>query len=182
MTTWTTMLETWIPGVPAPQGSMTAFPMTRVLPGGKRVAVMNRKTGFPVVEVKASNEKLLKAWRKQVTSIAMDAWGGREPLDEEVAVLAVFTFNDRPATHHVSNDKTRPLKATASPYKTTAPDTDKLSRALLDGLADGGVLANDARVCRLVAEKVYGPAAGVRVWIQTIKAERELELDMGEGR
>lgn len=35
------------------------------------------------------------------------------------------------------------------------PDIDKLARALLDGLTDGGLLADDARVVRLHLEEVY---------------------------
>ena len=35
------------------------------------------------------------------------------------------------------------------------PDIDKLTRAIFDGLTEGGLLADDARVTRMVVEEVY---------------------------
>lgn len=35
------------------------------------------------------------------------------------------------------------------------PDLDKLTRAVLDGLTDGGLLADDARVVRMLLEEEY---------------------------
>ena len=38
------------------------------------------------------------------------------------------------------------------------PDIDKLTRALLDGLTDGGLVADDARVVRLLCVEEYAEA------------------------
>lgn len=46
------------------------------------------------------------------------------------------------------------------------PDIDKLVRAVLDGLTDGGLLADDSRVVRLVAEETYSESPGVLVTVR----------------
>lgn len=54
-------------------------------------------------------------------------------------------------------------------WKITAPDIDKLTRAVLDGItfdARGrGVLPDDAQVVRLVVEKIYGDEPGVSITV-----------------
>lgn len=50
------------------------------------------------------------------------------------------------------------------------PDIDKLTRAILDGLTDGGLIEDDARVVRLVVAKVYALPLGVAVTVREVAA------------
>lgn len=50
------------------------------------------------------------------------------------------------------------------------PDIDKLIRAVLDGLT-GVVYDDDAQVCRVASEKVYGPKGSEGVFIEIFSME-----------
>lgn len=84
--------------------------------------------------------KQLPAWRKAIEDKAREIHKG-EPIDQPVIVRADF-FLPKPK-------KPRWL------VPATALDTDKLQRALGDGLEKGGVLKNDARIVTWVATKHY---------------------------
>lgn len=45
------------------------------------------------------------------------------------------------------------------------PDIDKLERAVLDGLTDGGLIEDDARIVELHATKEYDSVLGVQVCV-----------------
>lgn len=147
---WETRVQLWVPGVPVPQGSKQGF-----VRGNRAVLVDN-------------NAEKLKPWRSQVAAFAMDAWGGREPLDEPVCVHMMFVF-PRPSSHFGTGRNAGVLKDGAPRFKTSAPDRDKLERAVNDALTDAGVWRDDSRSVDGGSRKVYGPKPGVRVWIQTIK-------------
>jgi crossover junction endodeoxyribonuclease RusA len=138
----------WVPGVPVPQGSKTAFVR------GPRAVLVDANAGK------------LKPWRSHVSSFALDAWGGQAPLDEDVIGWIEFIF-PRPAAHFGSGKNAAVLKPSAPFYKNTKPDRDKLERAIYDALTDAGVLRDDCRVVEGGSRKVYGPKPGARVHIQT---------------
>lgn len=168
--TLTTVLRFEVLGEsPVPQGSMTPFPVTRVVKGGARVPVMNRKTGLPLVDCKPSNEKRLKAWRRLVAAVARDRWGARDPLDVPVVVSLEFTFR-RPLDHFGTgrNAGTMNEKGRSTPYPTGVHrgDVDKFERAVLDALTEAGVYVDDRLVFELHGRKVWGDHNGVRAWIQ----------------
>ncbi len=149
---WQTVGKLWIPGVPVPQGSKQAY-----VPRNMKRAVL----------VDANKEKL-RPWRAQVSSYAIDAWGGRPPLDEDVCVFMEFVF-PRPAAHFGSGKNAQVLKPSAPFYKNTKPDKDKLERAINDALTDAGVLRDDCRVVDGGSRKIFGSKPGARVTIQTMK-------------
>lgn len=163
---WETRLELWIPGVPVQQGSKNAIPAGRR--HGGRFVPITRKDGTPIVSIKDNNADKLKPWRAHVTAFAIDAWGAREPLDVPVRVHMEFVF-PRLKSHFGTGRNAAALKPGAPFYKATAPDKDKLERAINDALTDAGVWTDDALVCDGGSRKVYGPKPGARVWIQTIK-------------
>lgn len=151
-----------VDGLPVQQGSMTSFPVTRIQ-NGKRVPVMNRKTGFPLVDMKASNEKELKAWRKLVTAEARAAWAGREWIDRGVPVFVSIEFRfPRRAGDLRADGSPRP---DAPFYKTSTPDVDKLQRAAFDALTDAEVWRDDALVCDVHARKVYADTPSMAMWV-----------------
>lgn len=123
-------------GDPVQQGSLTGRPMGRH------------------VKIYADNEKKLRPWRERIAAqgtIAMrseDGWGFEKPLDGPLRVRVTFTL-ERP-------------KTVTRRWPSVPPDLDKLVRAVFDALKvgdkkrhDGPVWADDARVVRLEATKLY---------------------------
>ena len=84
--------------------------------------------------------KNLPAWRKAIETTVAELHKG-EPIDEPVIVRADF-YLPKPK---------KPRWLTPA----TALDTDKLQRALGDGMEKGGLLRNDARIITWVATKHY---------------------------
>lgn len=113
-------------GTPVPQGSKGA----RVIAGRAHLFDTN-----------ATN---LKPWRKEIAK----ACEGRvaEPLDGPVVVRLFFLFAPLVSA---------PKRRRVYPSTKSSGDLDKLCRAVLDGLVDGKVLADDSRVCGLAAAKDY---------------------------
>lgn len=112
-------------GVPAPQGSKTAVTI-----GGKaRVIQAGSKSG------RAKH----KAWRAAVAETARDLADDR-PHDGPLRLTITF---------RLPMPKSRPAAARRAgvwPHS-VKPDIDKLLRSTLDGMSDGGLIADDARVC-----------------------------------
>lgn len=123
-------------GQPAPQGS-------------------KKHVGHGVM-VEAS--KRLPPWRQAIcaaTAAECERASFQPAPGGAYGVVAVFTLA-RPASHfRRTRDGRRWLKTTAPVAPAVQPDLDKLCRAALDGLADGGALENDSRVVALAAEKTY---------------------------
>lgn len=146
-------------GEPVPQGSMVALLSATV-------------KGRPML--KASNEKLLKPWRRAVTAAAVAAMrdqpSARRPLlDGPLAVRMVFTF-DRP-------------KSVKRLEPCTRPDGDKLARSCADSLTTARLWADDGRVVEWVIRKVYVacdpeslPRPGVRIAVWSIAEAAEPTL------
>lgn len=114
-------------------------------------------TGRPVgghVKIYADNEKKLRPWREQIAGVGAqamrsdDGWGFKPPLDGALRVRITFTI-------------ARPKTVTRR-WPSVPPDLDKLLRAVFDALKtgekrkqDGPVWADDARVVRVEATKLY---------------------------
>jgi Holliday junction resolvase len=109
----------FVPGVPIPQGSKTAFVV------GNRAVVTDQ------------NRVKLKPWRATVANHADIARTFTGP----VAVTLTF-YMPRPQRPRWDKPAVK-------------PDIDKLVRAALDGLTDGGLLEDDARVTNLRTWKRY---------------------------
>ena len=121
-------------GVPAPQGSKSAF-----VRGGRAVVVDGSST---------SGRAKHKAWRQAVADAASDA---AADVDGHGSFFGPT---------HVHVDFYLPAIKSA-PYRwlhTTRPDLDKLIRSTLDGLVDGGLLADDSLVYALGVAKHYAAA------------------------
>lgn len=143
-------LEFFVVGLPVPQGSMARAKFS----------------------VRHSNERTLMPWRADVAAAAIQAKadGGWLVADEPVGVHLRFVM-PRLATHYLPPNSKRPertLRDGAPYFPTTAPDLDKLVRAILDALTSSGVLSDDSIVVRLRAEKVYSndgvTGCNVMVW------------------
>lgn len=130
--------QTFISGVPKPQGSKTQ--------GVGR-------NGKPFMR---EDNAGTKPWRKRMVGGLQDS-GGR-PLavfDSAVWVRLRFVFL-RPKSHGADSLPTSKLLG----------DVDKLTRNVLDALTQAGVITDDKFVVKLRdVEKVYGPNPGVHIEI-----------------
>jgi Holliday junction resolvase RusA-like endonuclease len=95
---------------------------------------------------------------------------GWETLDGPIEINLAF-FHLRPAGHYGTGRNAGVLKPSAPYWKSTAPDIDKLTRAILDALTDARAIRDDARVARLVVEDRWADAAaGVRIVVAQLAA------------
>lgn len=128
-----TELDFFVPGIPAPQGSKSAY-----VRGGRAVIVEgSSKTG------RANH----RAWRAAVTLEAIAA----RTIDDDGTMTDTL---DCPVSIHVRFVMPRPKSAKkGATWAATKPDLDKLMRSTLDGLADAGVFTDDSRVAGIIASK-----------------------------
>jgi Holliday junction resolvase RusA-like endonuclease len=119
-------------GTPAPQGS-------------------KRHVGRGVM-VEAS--KRTRPWREAVKQAALDATRLHDRFTTAVEVRLTCYF-DRPRTHYRTGRNAELLRDSAPPYPAnrSSGDADKLARACLDAIVDGGVLADDSLVVDLTVAK-----------------------------
>jgi Holliday junction resolvase RusA-like endonuclease len=93
------------------------------------------------------SNKRLPQWRETVlmgATLARAEHGGKTFLG---AVTVMLTF-------HMARPKSVLRK-----YPNSAPDADKLARAVNDSLQDSGILANDGQIVTLVVHKVFAENA-----------------------
>lgn len=135
----------WIDGVPQPQGSKTA---------GKT------KDGRPFVRDK--NPAALKAWRKTIAAATRTVFAAVPQIEPDVPVIVHVEFR---FVRGVTVKREHP---------TVRPDTDKLCRALLDGIGDAGnAWGDDSQVVTLRGHKVYADRAGALVRIGVMEGTTE---------
>jgi len=136
-------------GTPGPQGSKTRFPN-----GG----------------MKESSAKVAP-WRQDVVAAARLALGigVAAPLDGPLALTITFRF---PATSSwKAADKARGWR-----WKDRTPDLDKLLRSTNDALTTSGLIADDARIVAISAEKVETTGwCGAAIHIGPARAYAEVE-------
>ena len=139
--------ETYIYGIPVPQGSARAFNH-----GGKIVVT--------------SDNVNLKKWRTFCAFVLRkDIPKG---MEGPVGVNLAFHF-ERPKSHLNGSGSLRKGYSSSHVVK---PDLDKLVRAILDAGTDATVWHDDAQVVRLTATKQYVASSGpealpgvhVRIW------------------
>ena len=101
--------------------------------------------------------KYLPEWRKSVVGAAREAHEG-EPIQGAVTVTAEFVF-PRPKALKPNQD---------APPHTSAPDTDKLQRAVGDALTIAGVIEDDAQIHTWRAHKrraKHGETPGAHITV-----------------
>ena len=112
-------------GVPAPQGSKTRMPNGALVEGGS-----------------ATGRAKHRAWRTAVAEAAAHAMTTRDaPLDGPLQLAVEFRL-PRPASARKGKH-----------WADRKPDLSKLLRSTEDGLTDGGLIADDARICYISASK-----------------------------
>jgi Holliday junction resolvase RusA-like endonuclease len=107
-----------------------------------------------IVQVNSSKHK---AWRNAITQTALATlptdW---QPIDEPCELIVNF-YLPKPASVKRS-------------LPTVSPDLDKLIRAVGDSLTDSGVVADDSRIVRISARKLYaiGIEPGATIEVRTL--------------
>jgi Holliday junction resolvase RusA-like endonuclease len=104
-----------------------------------------------VSAVLVEQSKRVKPWRAQVaeaTRAAMEACGG-----------GVWVALDGPLEVHITFTALKPASAPKTrrtwPSTRHSGDLDKLQRSTFDGIAEAGAIADDSRIVRVVAQKVF---------------------------
>ena len=87
--------------------------------------------------------KAVGPWREAVRGETQRAMGHLVPAEGPLSVLINFYL---PRPKSLAKSVTLPAKR---------PDLDKLARAVLDGLTEGGAWLDDGQVVRLMAQKNY---------------------------
>lgn len=93
--------------------------------------------------------KALPSWRADVIAAAVEAmqtWPGPFPLDGPLTLEVSFSF-PMPAS------RPKKVRELGRCPKVTAPDTDKLVRAIGDALTQAGAIVDDARIFTVIADK-----------------------------
>jgi crossover junction endodeoxyribonuclease RusA len=105
--------------------------------------------------------KGLKPWRNDIRSAADAAMDGEGLILSPVLVRMTFVF-PRPKSHYGTGKNAGVLKTRAPLHRASAPDLDKLIRAVGDALT-GVVFRDDAQIVTVEAHKINGETPGVRV-------------------
>jgi crossover junction endodeoxyribonuclease RusA len=132
-------------GIPAPQGSKRHV-------GGGRMIEMSKAVG---------------PWRDAIRTETQNTLQGGPPMGGAVHVAVTFWL-PRPKGHYGSGRNAAQIRPGAPAYPAGKPDLDKLARALLDGLTEGGAWKDDAQVVYIAAAKVYadGEAPGCTIFLE----------------
>lgn len=144
------LLDVFVAGRPAPQGSKHARPIFKGRGPGK---VFTGK----VAQVESSKSGV-DEWRADVRAACLEVWAGRAPLDGPLELEVEFV-RKRP----VGAPKRR------TPPASTAPDLSKLVRSTEDAITSAGVWVDDARVVRTVSSKrvaEIGETPGARIRVR----------------
>lgn len=133
-----------VTGSPAPQGSKTVSPH-----GGMW-----------------ESSKAVKPWRDAVRGETQRII--TDPFAGAVRVSLVFRMK-RPKGHYRTGRNSELLRDAAPAYPASKPDVDKLARAVLDGLTEGGAWKDDGQVVYLTAVKKYAFPTGCLITVSEME-------------
>lgn len=136
--------------------------LTAFIPGTPQQQGSKRRVGKVSIEANAN----LAPWRADAIYALRKAMEGEgiDTFTEPVSVEVTFTYA-RPAAHYGTGRNSSVLKDSAPTYKASAPDLDKLQRAVGDALTQAAVVRDDALVVKWSSVKVWGEIPGVDVII-----------------
>lgn len=99
--------------------------------------------------------KALPAWRADALTACLSYSGPK--IFDPVMVDATFLYG-RPQSHYGTGRNADRLKPSAPTMKATAPDLDKLQRAVGDVLTMSGIIADDRLIVTWTARKCWTTA------------------------
>jgi crossover junction endodeoxyribonuclease RusA len=107
--------------------------------------------------------KDLGPWRQAIAAAAAEQRVDGSQFVVPVQVQFVFWFK-RPQSHLRTGKNAGQVKLSAPKWQSSAPDVDKLCRAVGDALSMSGLVLDDRLIARIHAEKRYGdPGVLIRV-------------------
>ena len=153
-------LQTTMPGLPRPQGSVK--PM------------FNKKSGTGFVkyaDATIEHRNNLIAWLAREWH-GHQGFGVTPSIEGSVTVMVTFGF-ERPKSHYRTGKNAHLLRDDAPQDHIQAPDTDKLQRLVGDALEQAGVLANDSQISNWLATKVWVDRGGETGTAITVASRRD---------
>jgi crossover junction endodeoxyribonuclease RusA len=142
---------------------MASDPVQFFVPGHPKAQGSKRHVGHGVM-VEASKD--LGPWRQAIAAEAAKAGNGTK-FARPVQVRFVFWFK-RPKHHYRTGKYAGQVKDSAPSWQSSAPDADKLCRAVADALTISGLILDDRLIARIEAEKRYGDP-GVLIEVQNLE-------------
>lgn len=133
------MIQIKVLGIPAPQGSKNTFAV-------KKGGVYTGRT------VTFEQSRGVEPWREAIRHECQQHDGRYQ--DGPVSVDILF-WMPRPKSHYRTGRYSHLLKESAPRYHYGKPDADKLVRAVLDAITQGGVIHDDGQAAVIHAEKHY---------------------------
>ena len=113
----------------------------------------------------------LRPWRADAIAAlqasAAEQWGTVAPILEGVHVTVAFVYQ-RPKGHYRTGRNAHLLRDDAPGYKTSAPDLDKLQRALGDALTQAGIVRDDALIVEWSARRLWGTTPLVALSVEAV--------------
>lgn len=141
------MIKITVDGKPAPQGSKTRNAHGAIYESSKAVGPWR-------ADVRNECSKVMRA-------------GGYAPLSGPVEVTMRFRLT-RPKSHYGTGRNAFTLKPGAPAYPAGKPDGDKLQRAVLDALTQGGAYRDDAQVIHYDVWKTYADRPGADIVVREL--------------
>lgn len=140
------------------EGEAAAAPVLSVIAYGKCIT-QGSKTKGRYGNIRDSNADLLKPWRDNVRSAALEAMKPEHPdgFGTVPVIVHILFFMARPNLHFRTGRYAHLLRDAAPPYPTgkNAGDIDKLQRACFDSLTDAGVWKDDSQIVYVIAKKAW---------------------------
>jgi crossover junction endodeoxyribonuclease RusA len=142
------MIQITVDGKPAPQGSKT------------------RNAHGAIYE----SNKAVGPWRADVRAECQRAMveGRRTTLAGPVSITVRFRLT-RPRSHYGTGRNSATPRPAAPLYPVSKPDGDKLLRAVLDALTQGGAYRDDAQVIHAEVWKVYADRPGADITVRELE-------------
>jgi len=143
------MIRLIVPGLPVQQGSKN-----RGKNGGMYESAAERLIPWREAIIYAAREKSVE-------------FGSRPRYPSGPVAVTLYFYFPRPKSHYRTGRNAHLLKDGATEYKDTAPDIDKLERAVLDAITQSGVIwRDDAQVAELTASKRWGETGHLDVRVR----------------
>lgn len=141
------MITITVDGKPAPQGSKTRNAHGAIYESNKAVGPWR-------ADVRAECQRVMRR-------------EGRAPITGAVEITLRFRLT-RPRSHYGTGRNALTVKSSAPVYPVSKPDSDKLERAVLDALTQGGAYLDDAQVIHVDRWKVYGDRPGADIVVREL--------------
>lgn len=141
------MIKITVDGKPAPQGSKTRNAHGAIYESSKAVGPWR-------ADVRAECQRVMRA-------------GGYGPQQGPVEVTVRFRLT-RPRSHYGTGRNALTLKRGAPEAPVSKPDADKLLRAVLDALTQGGAYTDDAQVVHIDVWKTYAERPGADIVVREL--------------